>query len=172
MTNFHFFPSPFRFVKWIEPTNLFIFSSLIPPFWKKKRFLFGILKKLKEKWARFGMRLWRSAVKHSSAFYGYGSNIITRSDHVSNDVWRARNLSASYIYFLYIYMYMPLELSSRTLDPSIFPRCDRVPNHPLVYVGIFHAVERMRLGSATANRGRSALRSITDPGDAGDMAIL
>ena len=31
-----------------------------------------------------------------SAFYG--SNIITRSDHVSNDVWRARNLSASYIY--------------------------------------------------------------------------
>ena len=67
---------------------------------------------------------------------------------------------------------MPLELSSRTLDPSIFPRCDRVPNHPLVYVGIFHAVERMRLGSATANRGRSALRSITDPGDAGDMAIL
>lgn len=32
-----------------------------------------------------------------SAFYGYGSNIITRSDHVSNDVWQARNLSASHM---------------------------------------------------------------------------
>ena len=55
----------------------------------------------------------------SSAFYGYGSNIITRSDHVSNDVWRARNLSASYIYILYIYMYVCL--SSSRLELSIHP---------------------------------------------------
>jgi hypothetical protein len=52
---FPFFPLPFPIcqMNWTHQFIYFIFSSLIPPFWKKKRFLFGILKKVEGKMGSF-----------------------------------------------------------------------------------------------------------------------
>lgn len=73
------------------------------------------------------------------------------------------------IYRIYqsVYMYAVVWLMAPFLKKprSIHsPRCDRVPNHPLGYVGIFHAVERMGLDwarlSARPALGRSRIRPI------------
>ena len=56
-----------------------------------------------------------------------------------------------YISYMYTYKCMP----PRSIHS---PRCDRVPNHPLGYVGIFHAAERMGLDWARLFRvGRSSV---------------